>query len=229
MFITASYECNNNGNLNEENTSDFIEATKIDHHPENEFFEFYKKYLQTTEDHFNSADSRHSSFQDCKKEFMNMQEKLVKSLKNVDKADEYILCQELECPVCLTEMLPPTKIWTCRSGHTICQSCKRNPNMGRKCPTCRQEIIGRATGLEKIVNGLYKKFTGEEAPTAAEDEHETIDDDNERGSPIDESILEMIFLPNLSSSRNRPSLSFDIEMERLFANLSLIQGSRPEQ
>ena len=30
------------------------------------------------------------------------------------EAEDYIICPELECPVCLVEMVPPTKIWQCR-------------------------------------------------------------------------------------------------------------------
>ena len=28
---------------------------------------------------------------------------------------DFLVCPELECPVCLVEMVPPTRIWQCRS------------------------------------------------------------------------------------------------------------------
>ena len=58
----------------------------------------------------------------------------------------------------------------CSNGHALCQRCKRNPNINRylsignplhwaiiirKCPTCRQQIIGRATTIEKIAASLH--------------------------------------------------------------------------
>ena len=130
-------------------------------------------------------------------------------------------------------------------GHTICQPCKRNPNIGRKCPTCRQEIIGRATSMEKIVAALYKKSTGMDPPIDLND-----DVDREERSPNSEGfeqLVEMIF-----SVPGRFFIRIDLkinhfctveghrvlgarpveegmgqELERLFNNLSVIQMTRP--
>ena len=79
--------------------------------------------------------------------------------------------------VCLEEMAPPTRIFQCRNGHLLCETCKyvnvsrlavskqmhpwkspwftfaifsSNPNV-RNCPRCRQEMIGRATDTEDIL------------------------------------------------------------------------------
>merc|ERR1712098_424908 len=49
-----------------------------------------------------------------------------------------------ECPVCLEQMMPPTRIMQCPSGHLVYQTCESQPEL-RKCPTCRQDFTGRAT------------------------------------------------------------------------------------
>lgn len=58
-----------------------------------------------------------------------------------------------ECPVCFNEMVPPTRIFQCRDGHLVCETCKLGlaPSI---CPECRQEVIGRATGVEKLLRSL---------------------------------------------------------------------------
>eukprot|EP00092_Neocalanus_flemingeri_P041239 GFUD01044899.1.p1 GENE.GFUD01044899.1~~GFUD01044899.1.p1 ORF type:complete len:283 (+),score=89.35 GFUD01044899.1:55-903(+) len=61
---------------------------------------------------------------------------------------------ELECPVCFTEMKPPVHIWQCAQGHPVCQPCKSRPEV-RHCPTCRQRIVGRATLVEKIAAQIF--------------------------------------------------------------------------
>merc|ERR1712223_7099 len=30
-----------------------------------------------------------------------------------EEEEEFVVCKELECPVCLPEMLPPIRIWQC--------------------------------------------------------------------------------------------------------------------
>ena len=42
----------------------------------------------------------------------------------------------LECPVCLEIAWPPKKIFQCREGHIVCDTCKANPNL-KNCPMCR--------------------------------------------------------------------------------------------
>ena len=78
---------------------------------------------------------------------------------------------ELECPVCFTEMKPPVHIWQCAQvwkrilvtsdaalvvvqGHPVCEPCKARPEV-RHCPTCRQRIVGRATIVEKIAAQVF--------------------------------------------------------------------------
>eukprot|EP00092_Neocalanus_flemingeri_P027978 GFUD01030375.1.p1 GENE.GFUD01030375.1~~GFUD01030375.1.p1 ORF type:complete len:259 (-),score=61.45 GFUD01030375.1:62-838(-) len=58
-----------------------------------------------------------------------------------------------ECPICFEEMKPPTRIIQCRSGHLVCQNCKERPQVVI-CPTCKQEFIGRAIGMENYLRTI---------------------------------------------------------------------------
>eukprot|EP00092_Neocalanus_flemingeri_P039997 GFUD01043566.1.p1 GENE.GFUD01043566.1~~GFUD01043566.1.p1 ORF type:complete len:235 (+),score=66.87 GFUD01043566.1:181-885(+) len=73
----------------------------------------------------------------------------VKSPLGNEKVATLDIPKELECPVCYEEMKPPAHIWQCSQGHLVCEPCKTKPEV-RNCPTCRQEIVGRATMVEKI-------------------------------------------------------------------------------
>lgn len=59
-----------------------------------------------------------------------------------------------ECPICLDDMKPPTKIIHCKGGHLICEKCKAKPGV-QFCPTCREEFNGRAVGMEKHLRQLF--------------------------------------------------------------------------
>ena len=228
MYISACKETKELGD-------DFIEATKIeeDESQESQFYHVYKNFLKATEDNYCDVqkwiEKKGGSTEDGLDKFLKAEEELVRSLQP-KKDEDYILCQELECPVCLTEMVPPVKIWTCKSGHLLCQSCKRNPNIRQKCPTCRGEIIGRATGLEKIAASLFKKITGKEPPLQTEDnEVEVYEDEPENDIENARSILEMVFYPRESIREFQSDtgiLDFDLdnEMRRFFTNLSLINN-----
>ena len=58
---------------------------------------------------------------------------------------------ELECPVCLEEMRS-VKIHQCVSGHLVCHHCRQNL---QNCPVCRENIIGRATVMERLACALF--------------------------------------------------------------------------
>jgi len=60
-----------------------------------------------------------------------------------------------ECPVCLEEMAPPTRIFQCTNGHLVCETCKTDlrPCI---CPKCRQEMAGRATGMELFLRSFQQ-------------------------------------------------------------------------
>ena len=59
-----------------------------------------------------------------------------------------------ECPVCYDSMKPPTRILQCVSGHLVCVECAGKMEKFI-CPTCKQEISGRATAMERFLRTLY--------------------------------------------------------------------------
>jgi len=66
----------------------------------------------------------------------------------------------LECPVCLEIAWPPKKIFQCREGHIICDTCKANPNL-KNCPMCRtplsNHLISRNRSLEEVARTLQEE------------------------------------------------------------------------
>jgi hypothetical protein len=56
-------------------------------------------------------------------------------------------CKELECPICMEVMAPPSRIWQCKMGHVICEICKERVRKESglsqaetaelPCPTCK--------------------------------------------------------------------------------------------
>lgn len=84
---------------------------------------------------------------------------LIKKLVQItDKLDENeALKKGMECPVCLDQMKPPTRIFQCTSGHLLCEECKCKMR-GGKCPTCKKaQIMGRAIAMEQMARTLYLK------------------------------------------------------------------------
>ena len=62
---------------------------------------------------------------------------------------------QLECPICLELMKPPTKIWMCPQTHLVCEEC-RDGMVNSVCPTCRSgKIIGRAFLAENMARALF--------------------------------------------------------------------------
>jgi len=165
----------------------------------------------------------------AKEEFLTQQQRILDDLKDPPSRD-YTICQELECPVCLTEMVPPTRIWQCSAGHAICQACKRNRNINKKCPTCRQAIIGRANTLEKMAASLFTKITGKEVPEVDDDNSENDDDEpqEEDEDTTATDVLHMLYLPMRHHAREfrNPVGSLEDEISRLINNISFLQGSR---
>merc|ERR1712190_99643 len=68
----------------------------------------------------------------------------------------------LECPVCLELAWPPKKIFQCREGHIICDTCKANPNL-KTCPMCRisfsNNLTSRNRSLEELARALREEET----------------------------------------------------------------------
>jgi len=86
------------------------------------------------------------------------------------------LCKELECPICMEVMAPPSRIWQCKMGHVICETCKDRVwrestgavgALGNAaisatadnvccCPTCKTApFIGRNLALERVARSLF--------------------------------------------------------------------------
>ncbi|KAF7278238.1 hypothetical protein GWI33_008595 [Rhynchophorus ferrugineus] len=66
----------------------------------------------------------------------------------------------LECPVCLEYLVPP--ILQCRTGHSICSSCKSELN---QCPTCKSEFIDTRNFLvENLVASMNYSCKYDECP-----------------------------------------------------------------
>ena len=63
-----------------------------------------------------------------------------------------------ECPVCMTEMIPPKKIYQCSEGHLVCSDCL--PQLQNKpCATCRNKngYISRSRFAEdQIIKKIMK-------------------------------------------------------------------------
>ena len=59
--------------------------------------------------------------------------------------------EELECPVCCEELGAPRRIFQCSQGHPVCSSCR--PRL-RHCPSCRGPVIGRAIGMEQLLQAV---------------------------------------------------------------------------
>jgi len=63
---------------------------------------------------------------------------------------------EFECPVCLEMMWSGVQIYQCVSGHLVCGEC-RGRMESNSCPTCRGDMTGRATVMERLAAALLKQ------------------------------------------------------------------------
>jgi len=69
--------------------------------------------------------------------------------------------KELECPICMEIMAPPSRIWQCKVGHVICELCKERVKKQMSsntsiCSICKTSpIIGRNLALERISRSLF--------------------------------------------------------------------------
>ena len=122
-----------------------------------EFGEYAKKEIKKIEE--KTKQERAELLQRQKKENEDAKRRAEEKMKNI--VDQVHLTSgiedvksELECPVCLQDMIPPVHIWQCAQGHPVCGECKENPEI-RRCPTCRGEIVGRSTFAEKIAASVF--------------------------------------------------------------------------
>ena len=61
-----------------------------------------------------------------------------------------------ECPICLHQMMPPTKIVHCVKGHKLCETCSKKEAV-KSCPTCKTAFMGRDFGMEAFIRDLAGK------------------------------------------------------------------------
>jgi len=59
-----------------------------------------------------------------------------------------------ECPICFDSFQPPKKLVQCVNGHMICLECKQKPQV-QECPTCREQLTGRATAYEQLLSQVF--------------------------------------------------------------------------
>ena len=87
---------------------------------------------------------------DILEEVKNVQNNLkAEILKVKTPAAEFIP----ECPICLHQMAPPTKIVHCVQGHKLCETCSKKEAV-KSCPTCKTGFMGRDFGMEAFVREL---------------------------------------------------------------------------
>ena len=87
---------------------------------------------------------------DIMEEVKNVQNNLkAEILKVKTPAAEFIP----ECPICLHQMAPPTKIVHCVQGHKLCETCSKKEAV-KSCPTCKTGFMGRDFGMEAFVREL---------------------------------------------------------------------------
>jgi len=66
----------------------------------------------------------------------------------------------LECPICMEEMTPPTKIVQCLKGHKICEPCSQREEV-MFCPGhCKTGFMGRDLGMEAFVLKITDEAQG---------------------------------------------------------------------
>merc|ERR1719180_383346 len=58
-----------------------------------------------------------------------------------------------ECPICLHQMVPPTKIVHCVKGHKLCETCSKKEAV-KSCPSCKTAFMGRDFGMEAFIREL---------------------------------------------------------------------------
>merc|ERR1711936_789028 len=119
MYITAYKERQDN-NGNTEHPSDFIEAAKVGEDGTDTRLEaFFNLYRENTEENVLKArvdydrvdyDSRNCEHRTemVKKKFLSLQEETLRALRREEREvspeeKEFVVCPELECPVCLQE------------------------------------------------------------------------------------------------------------------------------
>ena len=88
-------------------------------------------------------------------------ENLQKLLKDIDDltllSNQERLFDEICCPICFEEMVPPRNVLCCPNGHPICSKCEVQV---KTCPTCRMQLDEKS-GLRRnpLAEGLIKEIS----------------------------------------------------------------------
>jgi len=74
----------------------------------------------------------------------------------IQKVESHAAIQKtLECPICLENMKPPTRIWMCSLSHIVCEPCK-NKLENNLCPKCRtKRVTLRAFMAEHFAEAVF--------------------------------------------------------------------------
>ena len=75
--------------------------------------------------------------------------------RQLGTSDRQHLVPKPECPVCMEELGPGTRIMQCGAGHLLCWGCSQKPEV-TGCPTCREPFTGRAHGMEAYLKMVFK-------------------------------------------------------------------------
>ncbi len=70
---------------------------------------------------------------------------------SLDPTDS-LIAEELECPVCLEEMRPPKRIFSCSNAHLFCERCNDASRL-RSCPKCREDFGRSASSSPSSSSG----------------------------------------------------------------------------
>ena len=73
------------------------------------------------------------------------------------RTDLSMFDKDFECSVCLDEMRPPVKIFQCKNGHVMCESCKNHPEV-TTCPTCRIPLPGPNSLMRNIPVRVHRIY-----------------------------------------------------------------------
>ncbi len=93
---------------------------------------------------------------------------LTSSLTNISRGPGQqgtLFDKDFECSVCLDDMKPPVKIFQCKNGHVMCESCKNHPEV-LTCPTCRIPLTGAGSShalmrnipMEKLARSYFEQI-----------------------------------------------------------------------
>ena len=63
-----------------------------------------------------------------------------------------------ECPSCMEILRQPMRLMQCGQGHIVCDQCyTRLEGRENLCPTCRGDITGRPTELERVLGLVWSR------------------------------------------------------------------------